>query len=625
MKRFEKPFALLKRQNEDGVNFFSGTIRQYDFLEQIPRNREKITHGVEYDTLSIVPYCQIREKGFKVRDNDNKIVSMTIEQSQLIPLNELLSLLPDEKIQIDSEIKYALSDDRYMNIIRSIINEEIGNGEGSNFVIPRKGSVKIKDFTILTALSIFKNLLLGEVGSYWSFIFYDGNDFVVSATPEKHISYGHGRVKMNPISGTFRKKNEYPDCAEFKKNFLKFLTDEKEINELFMVVDEELKMMSKICTRGGMIVGPLVKEMSKLIHTEYFLCGESSRDLIDVLRESMFAATVVGGPIENAANIIYKYETEGRSYYSGALVLVGRDENGEFLDSPICIRTVEIAQSGEAVFRVGATLVRNSDPQSELEETKSKIGGIVNSIVNPIRKTPVRMLDRFRNDEDITELLQLRNQHLSKFWFFSQSGMHIEVPGLEGKRVVIMDNQDDFCYMEKHIMEKMGIKAEVVRYSEFVLEKYNDYDLVIIGPGIGDPNNMENPKMKRIFDVTVEVLKMRRKFMSICLGHQILCRALGIEVIKMKETFQGVPKMIDLFGVREIAGFYNTFAGRYREGLEDKKNIVVSYDKRSGEVHAIKDRSGNFIGFQFHVESILTQNGYDILKNSLIELMTGKA
>jgi phenazine biosynthesis protein phzE len=336
----------------------------------------------------------------------------------------------------------------------------------------------------------------------------------------------------------------------------------------------------------------------------------------------MFAATVVGGPIENAANIIYKYETEGRSYYSGARVLIGRDSGGEFLDSPICIRTVEIARSGEAVFRVGATLVRNSDPQSELDETKSKIGGIVNSIFSPIRNTPVRMLDRLRNDEDIAELLQLRNQHLSKFWFFSQAGMHIEVPGLEGKRVVIIDNQDDFCYMEKHIIEKMGIKAEVVRYSDFAVEKYNDYNLIIIGPGIGDPNNMENPKMKRMFDVTVELLKMQRKFMSICLGNQILCLALGIEVIKMKETFQGVPKMIDLFGVQEIAGFYNTFAGCYREGLEEEKNIAISYDKRSGEVHAIKDRGGNFIGFQFHVESILTQNGYDILKNSLLELLT---
>jgi phenazine biosynthesis protein phzE len=426
---------------------------------------------------------------------------------------------------------------------------------------------------------------------------------------------------MNPISGTFRKKAGYGGSDEFKRDFLKFLTDEKEINELFMVVDEELKMMAKICSRGGMIVGPLLKEMSRLIHTEYILCGESAKDLIDVLRDSMFAATVTGGPLENAANIIYKYENEGRSYYSGALALIGRDEAGEFLDSPICIRTVEIAGNGEAVFRVGATLVRNSDPDSELEETRSKISGIVNSIVNPQQTPPVRMLDRLRNDEDVAELLQMRNQHLSKFWFFSQSGMHIEVAGLEGRKAVIMDNQDDFCYMEKHIMCKMGLSVDVVRNADFNLSDFDGYDLVVIGPGTGNPNDQANPKMGKALAVTRELLQGRRKFMSICLGHQILCRALGIEVFKKKETFQGVPKTIDYFGVPEIAGFYNTFAGRYANGLEQRLNVDVAYDKGSGEIHTIKDRGGNFTGFQFHVESILTQNGYDILKNALLELL----
>jgi phenazine biosynthesis protein phzE len=125
-----------------------------------------------------------------------------------------------------------------------------------------------------------------------------------------------------------------------------------------------------------------------------------------------------------------------------------------------------------------------------------------------------------------------------------------------------------------------------------------------------------------MFALTSDLIKSKRKFLSICLGHQILCKALGIEVIRKKETFQGVPKLIDLFGVPEIAGFYNTFAGFYREGLEEEMNIAISYDKDSGEINGVRDRHGNFIGFQFHIESILTQNGYDILKNALLYLMS---
>jgi len=56
-------------------------------------------------------------------------------------------------------------------------------------------------------------------------------------------------VRMNPISGTF-KKSAYKNYLDFKVDFLDFLQDQKEINELFMATDEELKMMSQICSSG---------------------------------------------------------------------------------------------------------------------------------------------------------------------------------------------------------------------------------------------------------------------------------------------------------------------------------------------------------------------------------------
>ena len=99
--------------------------------------------------------------------------------------------------------------------------------------------------------------------------------------------------EMNPISGTFRKDRNWPSRKAFKADLLKFLTDQKEINELFMVVDEELKMMARMCDRGGAIVGPLLKEMSRLIHSEYLLAGESDKDIFELFTDSMFAATVV--------------------------------------------------------------------------------------------------------------------------------------------------------------------------------------------------------------------------------------------------------------------------------------------------------------------------------------------
>ena len=91
-----------------------------------------------------------------------------------------------------------------------------------------------------------------------------------------------------------------------------------------MVVDEELKMMCDICHEGGQVLGPFLKPMTHLIHTEYLLAGRSDRDHREILRDTMYAATVTGAPVENACRLIADYEPEGRGYYGAALALFGR-------------------------------------------------------------------------------------------------------------------------------------------------------------------------------------------------------------------------------------------------------------------------------------------------------------
>lgn len=88
---------------------------------------------------------------------------------------------------------------------------------------------------------------------------------------------------------------------------IEFLGDRKETDELFMVVDEELKMMSRVCTETR-VVGPYLKEMSRLAHTEYVIEGRTTADVRDILRETLFAPTVTGSPLESASRVIADYE-----------------------------------------------------------------------------------------------------------------------------------------------------------------------------------------------------------------------------------------------------------------------------------------------------------------------------
>src|SRR5262249_13182779 len=144
-------------------------------------------------------------------------------------------------------------------------------------------------------------------------------------SPERHVSLDHGVAVMNPISGTYR----YPADGPELTGVLRFLADPKEANELYMVLDEELKMMGRVCDRGARVLGPYLKPMARVAHTGYLIEGRRTRDVREILRDTMFAPTVTGGPLESACRAIARYEPAGRGYYAGVVALIGRDASGQ--------------------------------------------------------------------------------------------------------------------------------------------------------------------------------------------------------------------------------------------------------------------------------------------------------
>jgi phenazine biosynthesis protein phzE len=292
-----------------------------------------------------------------------------------------------------TEEHFDVDDDAYAETVRRVVADEIGTGEGANFVMKRSFTALLPDFDSAAALSFFRRLVEREAGAYWTFLIHTGERTLVGATPERHISVHDGNAVMNPISGTYR----YPSSGPDLNGVLDFLADEKEADELYMVVDEELKMMGRICPAGGRVRGPYLKEMARLAHTEYFIEGRTDRDVRDILRETLFAPTVTGSPLESAARVISRYEPQGRGYYSGVAALIGRDAaGGRTLDSSILIRTADIDADGRMRIGVGATLVRHSDPASEVQETRAKAAGLLAALgdASPSGTVPTRRCAR---------------------------------------------------------------------------------------------------------------------------------------------------------------------------------------------------------------------------------------
>lgn len=611
------PFCMIQKQDSEEILILEGELRRLSSLDDIPRKSGPAETGIRYDTISMIPFSQIRERGYRAVNEGEKILTLCVESAGEVPVTDLMEVLPEKVTELERPIEFDTTTTEYEEVIRRVIEEEIGNGEGANFVIPRTSRGKIVGFTLENAFSIFRSLVEDDYGTYWKYIFFDGATCFIGSTPERHLYIEDSRVKMNPISGTYRKDKPFKKRIDFKRDLLRFLNDPKEINELFMVVDEELKMMSKMCGKGGAIIGPLLKEMSRLIHSEYLLSGESDKDVMELFKDSMFAATVTGSPVENACNIIMKYSNRSRRYYGSALLLMGRNGKGsDFLDSPITIRTVEIDADGSFNLAVGATLVRNSVPSEEVLETEAKSSALLGSIVNKQRRPPdPPLLAKLVNDDDIYETLQFRNQYLSNFWFFKQETRLRSEFDYSDVKITIIQNEDDFVFMQRHIFQSFGMQVKIIHFSEYDVEK-DTGTITLVGPGPGNPNQVDDPKIRRNLSIVKSLLARRRKSLFICLGHQFLCKTLGFPLEKKDVPHQGVQEKIMLFGREERVGFYNTFVPKVRKEYPD---YILSVNPGSEELLAI--RGEHFIGYQFHPESILTKNGDSIFKESVAYLL----
>jgi phenazine biosynthesis protein phzE len=567
--------------------------------------------GPRHDVLAIVPYRQIRERGFDYADDDAPLITMTVTGQRRVPVAEALARIPDVPISV-SDGHFDVADDDYAETVRRVIKEAIGEGEGANFVIKRSFVTDIGGYTPHSALAFFKRLLEIESGAYWTFIIHTGTRTFVGATPERHITLHEGVATMNPISGTYR----YPKSGPTLPEVMDFLADQKESDELYMVLDEELKMMTRICAPGVRVVGPRLKEMARLAHTEYFIEGSSRWDVRDILRETMFAPTVTGSPLENACRVIGRYEPQGRGYYSGVVALIGRDETGDrTLDSSILIRTAEIDSGGRARIGVGATLVRHSDPVSEVAETRAKAAGLLAALESPDAA-------RFGSHPDVRDALGRRNATIAGFWLGTGAERAPALPGLAGRKTLIIDAEDTFTSMLDHQLRTMDMAVTVRRFDE--IPPFGGYDFVVLGPGPGDPRDAGHPKIAHMRAAANALMAERRPFLAVCLSHQVLSILLGLDLQRREAPNQGVQKEIDLFGARERVGFYNTFAARSdrdRAEIDGVGTVEICRDTATGEVHALA--GPHFSSIQFHAESVLTQNGPRIL-GSLIGRVLGQ-
>ncbi len=611
----DNSFALIER---DGiVSIIIGEIAHLHSLSDLEQHAEDTKRPIAF----ALPFRVIKERGFDSQ-GDEPILAITGTQIYHAAMDTFRDFLPDHPLMLSKDITASMSDAKYAAMVKSFQTQEIEGGHCSQSTLSRKFEGQIDAFSLQHALSLYRTILFPQ-GQYMTVLICDRSQdpdhphCIIGATPERHLTVTKDHALMIPIAGTLRKE----DRDTFEQRLNNFVNDPKEINELFQVVDEELKMMGRICPEGGTIKGPFLREIGSVIHTEYELYGNRGLNPIDALRLTLHAPTVVGGPMESAARIIAKYEPCSRRYYGGEIGIYipasASSLNISEIDCAIALRCGEFFPNGDFAIQAGGGLVRDSDPISEAHESRAKAMGLMAFLLNEPKMNAPFLTDDLRHK--ITPDLNKRNQSLSKFWMENQEQLWRQGADKNaGTSILIINNEDDFAYMIAHVCRGLGYQVTVI--DTFAMQSLMiTEDIVILGPGPGDPNDQDHKRMIHLRALTEALLVEKKPILGICLGHQMLCHCLGYQVKRQTSSTQGMQRPIRIFSEQHKLGFYNSFAPILHPIMEPPDDIHVDLDD---EERIIAISGPHYKGFQFHPESIMSETGIDLVKCALNELRT---
>lgn len=207
--------------------------------------------------------------------------------------------------------------------------------------------------------------------SPYLFYFDYGNYKIFGSSPESQIVVKDRQATIYPIAGTFRRTGDDIRDAELAQ---KLYDDPKESAEHVMLVDLARNDLSRNCDVVKVETFKEVQYYSHVIHLVSKVVGEltAEADPLQIVAETFPAGTLSGAPKHNAMQLIDRYESLSRSFYSGSIGYMGFD--GEF-NHAIMIRTF-MSKDNTLYYQAGAGVVAKSVVESELQEVHNKLAAL---------------------------------------------------------------------------------------------------------------------------------------------------------------------------------------------------------------------------------------------------------
>lgn len=189
--------------------------------------------------------------------------------------------------------------------------------------------------------------------------------------------------------------------------------------------------------------------------------------------------------------------------------------------------------------------------------------------------------------------------------------------------ILIFDNYDSFTYNLVHLVEKIiHGKVDVYRNDKISLEKIKEYDKIILSPGPGVPSE------SGLLIPLIKEYASSKSILGVCLGQQAIAESFGGNLVNLKNVYHGVATKIKINEKRTLSDndVFKSLpleieAGRYHSWIVNKEGfpevLEITAEDDDGLIMALRHKTLDVQGVQFHPESVLTPMGEQIMRNWL--------
>ncbi|MCS6127169.1 aminodeoxychorismate/anthranilate synthase component II [Shewanella baltica] len=188
--------------------------------------------------------------------------------------------------------------------------------------------------------------------------------------------------------------------------------------------------------------------------------------------------------------------------------------------------------------------------------------------------------------------------------------------------LLMIDNYDSFTFNLVQYFQQLGQEIVVKRNDEISIAEIEALapTHLVISPGPCTPNEAG------ISLAAIEHFATRMPILGVCLGHQAMAQVFGANVVRAERVMHGKVSAIAHTGQRLFEGLNQPLTvTRYHSLLVDAvpKGFVLDawFDDaiHGREIMAMSHQDLPLYGVQFHPESILTEQGLELLANFLAQ------